>query len=158
MNSLTSWISTSQSESIADSQKILASNLKRNAQTVLEESTRFLSQIGEQRVLESKVLIYNEDGNEDHDYLVPVLIRESVNDSSQACRMDVMTPADLETSTAHTIDNTVRSAESLNWHDGACDPTVSAEFSKLVDTAPVSPRVKDKIRELFSSSSFEILY
>ena len=157
MNSLTSWISTSQSESIADSQKILASNLKRNAQTVLEESTRFLSQIGEQRVLTSKVLIYNEEGNDDHDYLVPVLIRESVNDSSMASRLDVMTPADLETSTARDIDNSVRTSDSLKWHNGACDPAVRDEFTRMVDMAQMAPRVKDKMRELFGSSNFEIL-
>lgn len=157
MNSLTAWISTSQSESIADSQKILASNLKRNAQTVLEESTRFLSQIGEQRVLTSKVLIYNEEGNDDHDYLVPVLIRESVNDSSMASRLDVMTPADLETSTARAIDNSVRTSDSLKWHNGVCDPAVRDEFTRMVDMAQMAPRVKDKMRELFGSSNFEIL-
>lgn len=157
MNSLTSWIATSQSESIADSQKILASNLKRNAQTVLEESTGFLSQIGEQRVLTSKVLIYNDEGNDDHAYLVPVLIREAVNDSSMSSRMDVMTPADMDKSAARAIDNTVRSAEGLKWHDGVCDQAVSDEFMKLLNTAAIAPRVRDKMRELFNSSKFEIL-
>lgn len=74
MNALSGWVTTSQVEGITRSQQILVSKMKHNAQVALEQSTEFLSQIGEQRVLTGKILISNPMGNESRTCQVPVVI------------------------------------------------------------------------------------
>ena len=51
MNALTGWAANSQIEGLTDSQRILMSKMKYNAQYALEQSADFLAQIGKQRVL-----------------------------------------------------------------------------------------------------------
>ena len=157
MNALSAWVSTSQTEGVTQSQQILVSNMKHDAQLALEQSTDFLSQIGEQRVLTSKVLINNPIGNEDRTCQVPVMICETINDSVGIPRTEISMTELLSASNAALINNTIRESNDLPWHKGEVSQFVSEEFINLVESSKVSARVKEKIKKMYFSSHFETL-
>ena len=156
MNALTAWIPASQSEGLCQGQQILVSNMKRNAQVALEQSTDFLSQIGEQRVLTNNILISNPKGNEEKSFLIPTLICESVSDVSGNVRTDIDTPSNLSKTHSSLIKNTLRE-EKLPWVQQAPAAQVVEELTRLVQSANVSQRVKDTIQKIYSANNFKTL-
>ena len=150
MHALSSWMTTSQTEDVALSQQILMSNMKHNAQVALERSTDFLSQIGHQRVLANHILISNAEGNDDRSCYVPVIISETVTDSSMLTR----TAATMSHVSADSIVNSIRSAADLGWHDAPKDANVAGEFNRLVDSSAASDRVKEMIRKLYAETDY----
>ncbi len=157
MNSLTSWVTTSQTEGVTQSQQILVSKMKKNAQTALNQSTEFLSQIGEQRVLTGKVLISNPMGNDTHTYQIPVAICETINDEAGISRKEILIPDTLSSNFSNQINNALRESNDLPWEQHEKSQLLSEEFDRLVNMSNVSPRVKKTIREMYSSSNFETL-
>lgn len=157
MNALTAWVATSQLEGVTQSQQILVSKIKHDAQLALKQSSDFLSQIGEQRVLTGKVLINNPQGNEDKTCQIPVVICETINDSAGIPRTDISITDILPSTNASTINNAVRGMTDLPWHEEKISSLVSDEFLSILETSNVSVRVKEKIKNMFSSSHFETL-
>lgn len=157
MNSLTSWAATSQDEGITKSQQILVSKMKSNAQVALEQSIDFLSQIGEQRVLTNKVLISNPMGNDNHTCQLPVVILETINDAAGVARKDVSTADTLAPIFSNQINNTIRESNDLSWKQSEKPQLLSEEFDRIVDASNVSSRVRNLIKEMYSSSDFQTL-
>lgn len=157
MNALSAWVTTSQVEGVTQSQQILVSNMKHDAQTALKLSSEFLAQIGEQRALTRKVLINNPQGNEKQTYQIPVIISETVCDSIGIPCTGVSTPDKLAYEHSSLINNTVRETGDLLWHKENVSPLVSKEFINILESTNVSPRVKEEIKKMFSSSHFETL-
>ena len=157
MNALTAWVSTSQTEGITQGQQILVSNMKHNAQVALEQSSEFLTQIGEQRALTRQILISNVIGNEDHICYAPVLVCEMVGSESRQTRTEVQTTEFLSMANADRINNVMRNAEDLPWRSNDDVSQVNEEFTLLLESSNVSDRVKNMIRKLYSSAQFETL-
>ena len=154
MNALSGWVTTSQAEGITQSQQILVSKMKHNAQVALEQSTEFLSQIGEQRVLTRKVLISNPMGNESKTCQIPVVIWETLNDNSGIPRTEVNTPEALAKIHSDQINNVIRESETLPWGEDQSS-MVAEEFMSIVDSSASTPRVKDMIKKMFTSSDYK---
>lgn len=154
MNALSGWVTTSQVEGITQSQQILVSKMKHNAQVALEQSTEFLSQIGEQRVLTGKVLISNPMGNESKTCQIPVVIWETLNDNSGIPRTEVNTPEALAKIHSDQINNVIRESETLPWGEDQSS-MVAEEFMSIVDSSASTPRVKDMIKKMFTSSDYK---
>ena len=154
MNALSGWVTTSQAEGITQSQQILVSKMKHNAQVALEQSTEFLSQIGEQRVLTGKVLISNPMGNESKTCQIPVVIWETLNDNSGIPRTEVNTPEALAKIHSDQINNVIRESETLPWGEDQSS-MVAEEFMSIVDSSALPPRVKDTIKKMFTSSDYK---
>ena len=154
MNALSGWVTTSQVEGITRSQQILVSKMKHNAQVALEQSTEFLSQIGEQRVLTGKILISNPMGNESRTCQVPVVIWETLNDNSGIPRTEVNTPEALAKIHSDQINNVIRESETLPWGEDQSS-MVAEEFMSIVDSSASTPRVKDMIKKMFASSYYK---
>ena len=154
MNALSGWVTTSQAEGITQSQQILVSKMKHNAQVALEQSTEFLSQIGEQRVLTGKVLISNPMGNESKTCQIPVVIWETLNDNSGIPRTEVNTPEALAKIHSDQINNVIRESETLPWGEDQSS-MVEEEFMSIVDSSASTPRVKDMIKKMFASSDYK---
>lgn len=157
MNALSGWVSTSQAEALTKAQQITVSNMKRNAQIALEQTTDFLEQIGEQRALARKIIISNPAGNDDRDFKIPVIIWETQSDASGATRAEVVTPRVLTRINASEINNAVRSSDNLQWSYGAQSPQVSVEFARLVDSSSSKDRVKSMAKRLFEQSNYKAL-
>ena len=154
MNALSGWVTTSQAEGITQSQQILVSKMKHNAQVALEQSTEFLSQIGEQRVLTGKVLISNPMGNESKTCQIPVVIWETLNDNSGIPRTEVNTPEALAKIHSDQNNNVIRESETLPWGEDQSS-MVEEEFMSIVDSSASTPRVKDMIKKMFASSDYK---
>ena len=154
MNALSGWVTTSQAEGITQSQQILVSKMKHNAQVALEQSTEFLSQIGEQRVLTGKVLISNPMGNESKTCQIPVVIWETLNDNSGIPRTEVNTPEALAKIHSDQINNVIRESETLPWGEDQSS-MVAEEFMNIVDSSASTPRVKVMIKKMFASSDYK---
>ena len=157
MNALSAWAVTTQAEGLTHSQQILMSRMKHDAQVVLEQSADFLSQIGNQRVLTSKVLINNPMGNENKICQVPVMICETVSDSMGIPRTEVVMTQSLSPTNTSLINSTIREADNLPCHEEEVSQVVTEEFLGILESANVSARVKEKIKEMYSSSHFETL-
>lgn len=157
MNALTSWVSTTQVEGVAQSQQILVSKMKRDAQIALEKSADFLEQLGEQRVLTGKVLISNPNGNDVHLCQVPVAICETVSDVAGVPRTEISTPEGLSAIYSNQINNTIRGSEDLSWGKEEKPQILSEEFDRILDKSEASPRVKELIKKMYSTSDFETL-
>ena len=157
MNSLISWVSTSQMEGVSQSQQILVSKMKKNAQTALEQSTSFLTQIGEQRALTEKVLISNPKGNNAQVCKVPVAICVTINDNIGISRTEVSVPDALSSEDASQINNAVRESDNLTWTQTEKPQLLSEEFDAILNSSNVSSRVKNVIKDMYMSSDFETL-
>lgn len=157
MNALTSWATTTQSESVTTSQQILVSNMKKNARTALEQSSDFLAQIGEQRTLTKKVLISNAEGNDNHDCQIPVAICEMVSDTSGISMTEITTPDNLAPAYSSQIYNSIRESETLPWTHKEEKKQVAEEFHKLLETSNASSRVKKMLADLYSKANYETL-
>ena len=156
MNALSGWVTTSQVEGITQSQRILVSQMKHNAQIALEQSAEFLSQIGEQRVLTEKVLISNPMGNESKTCQIPVVIWETLNDNSGIPRTEVNTPEALAKIHSDQINNVIRESDTLPWGEERSS-MVAEEFMNIVDSSASNQRVKDMIKKMFTSSDYETI-
>lgn len=156
MNALSGWVTTSQAEGITQSQQIMVSKMKHDAQVALEQSTKFLSQIGEQRVLTGKVLISDPMDNKSKTCKIPVAIWETLNDNSGIPRTEVSTPEALAKIHSNQINNVIREAETLPWGEER-PPMVVEEFMSIVDSSASSPRIKDTIKKMFTSSDYETI-
>lgn len=157
MNALTGWAATSQVEGLTDSQRILVSKMKNNAQYALEQSADFLTQIGKQRVLTNQILISNVQGNEDKTCQVPVIICETISDSANIPRTEVWPPDELTSANASEINNAIRDKTDMEWKEEKFPPQVEEEFNGLVASSQASPRVKQMIQKLYASTESKTL-
>ncbi|TFH78078.1 hypothetical protein [Segatella hominis] len=156
MNALTGWAANSQIEGLTDSQRILMSKMKYNAQYALEQSADFLAQIGKQRVLTNQILISNVQGNEDKTCQIPVIICESISDTASIPRTEVWTPDDLSSANASQINNVIREKD-MEWKDEKWSVQVDEEFNRLVDSSNASQRVKQMIQKLYTTAESKTL-
>jgi hypothetical protein len=133
MNALSGWVTTTQSEVLTEGQKISVSKMKHNAQDVLQQSTDFLKQIGQQRVLTDQTLITNPKGNRSQTFLVPVYIMEKVSDESGIVSTDVEL-SNFFDEEGPAVMSAVRRAEDLPWQtDGKLAPEIASAFLREVD-------------------------
>jgi len=157
MNALSSWVTTSQVEGVTQSQQILMSSMKHNAQVALEQTTDFLSNVEEQRVITGKVLISNPQGNETKTFQIPVMIYETISDSEGIPRLEISMSEAIPPENYSLINNSIRDSNDLLWHKEKISPLVDAEFSNLLQSSNVSAPVKAMIKKMYVLSSFETL-
>lgn len=157
MNAMSAWVSTAQGEDVALSQRLLAANVKANAEKAIRRSAYFLAQMGEQKRL-TGLILHSQSSPADCDYLrVPVLIRESVNDVSRIPRVDIFTPDSLAPAPASSLSDAVRSSSDLPWRDSPVQPELAERFASLLQASSASAKVKDVAMRLFSSSNFKVI-
>lgn len=155
MNALTGVITTSQFEGITQSQKIIVSNIKHNAQIALGLATDFLAQINEQRALSERVLIPAHGKDVDKPFYIPIAICE-MNNEADILHTEIDLPQDFPTLNTNAINSAVRSENTFNWKE--CDKKdINSEFSAILAKSAASPRVKDMIQQLYSTSAFKTL-
>ena len=155
---LTATVPLSQVESLSDSQKILASNVKYRGAKVIESMKNFLSSSIEQKKITDKVLL---EGNTQSENLVtPVLISEYCFDKYGTKNLTIWISNTLLSPQAQTaVKNTLgQQLETLSWvNHTETDKEIKSEFSKLVSKSTSSQRVKDMTLKLFADPSFQTI-
>ncbi|MDR1181418.1 MAG: hypothetical protein LBL13_05535, partial [Bacteroidales bacterium] len=157
---LTATVPVSQLESLAASQKIIASNVKFRGLKVINSMTRFLSDMLEQKKLTNRILLADNSKVENASLSVPVVISEYNFDKSDNKNLDVaVNNVELSTQIQSSIKNTVNSGiENIRWqHEKEINREIKSEFSKYLSTSNSSQRVKDMANRLFMNSNFQTI-
>lgn len=156
---LTSTVPVVQSEALAISQRILASNMKNKGAMVIGTMYEFLNQMKEQKELTDRIMLRSNRTDADAYYAIPVIYSESNYDKYGNIRTEVFVSKDcLEQRSQDSVKNVmVAQAPDMNWSKEAIDPEVKSEFNKLLSAANVSDRVKEMANSLFLANEYETI-
>lgn len=158
---LSATVPVSQSESLATSQKLMASNLKYRGAHLLDVMKNFLTGLNEQKLLTVKALIDKGIEAPDKPMFIPVIVWEGVAGREEGLLNHVaMSRARLSERSCQAITNAMVMAESrLPWtpQASAIDSRVREGFNSLMSTFDATPRVKETMAKLFAGTSFKTL-
>lgn len=156
---LTSTVPVAQSEALAISQRILASNMKHKGAMVIGTMYEFLNQMKEQKELTDRIMLKSNKTEIDVAYAIPVIYSESNYDKFGNIRTEVFVSKDcLEQRSQDSVKNVmVAQAPDMNWSKDAINPEVKSEFNKLLSAANVSDRVKEMANSLFLANEYETI-
>ncbi|MCB0536515.1 MAG: hypothetical protein KDE33_03210 [Bacteroidetes bacterium] len=155
---LTATVPLSQLESLAISQKILASNLKFRGLNVINSMTKFLADMYAQKELTDRILL--EDNLKNSTLFVPIIISESNFDKFDSKSIEVtVSNIELNKQSQSEIQNTVMSfLDNLHWQkETGISKEIQSEFSKVLSSSNVSQRVKDMTLKLFLANNFQTI-
>ena len=156
---LTATVPVTQLESLAISQKIIASNVKFRGMKVIGSMTNFLSDMNEQKRLTDRILLSGAKV-ENATLTVPVIISEMNFDKFDNKNIDItVSKVQLNSTTQSAVKNAVnQNIDNLRWQKTAdIDKEVRSEFSKILSVYNSSQRVKDMANKLFLANNFENL-
>jgi hypothetical protein len=157
---LSATVPVAQLESLAGSQKILASNLKYRGLNVIKSIRGFLFDMKNQKNITDRILIQDENHTESKTIFVPAVICECNRDKSGNKNVEIsLTDEELENLSKATILNTVYAGISqMKWEQRAIfDPRIKEEFRKYVASSSSSNRVKELTMKLFLSSNYKTI-
>jgi hypothetical protein len=156
---LTATVPVTQLESLAISQKIIASNVKFRGMKVIGSMTGFLSGMNEQKRLTEKILLPGAKV-ENAILYIPVIISEMNFDKFDSKNVDItVSKVQLNPITQSNIKNAVnQNINNLLWEkQGDIDKDVKSEFNKMLSSSNSSQRVKNMANKLFLANNFENL-
>ena len=157
---LTATVPVTQLESLALSQKIIASNVKHRGLKVIDSMTNFLSDMNEQKKLTDRILLSSNSSKSDATLSVPVIIKECNFDKFNNKNLDIIvSKIQMSQSTQSAIKNTIiQNVDDMNWQrEPDINSEVKSEFSKILSGYNASQRIKDMANKLFLASNFQII-
>jgi hypothetical protein len=155
---LTATVPVSQLESLAASQKIIASSVKFRGLKVIDSMTRFLADMFEQKKLTDRILLAGNFKVENASLSVPVVICECNFDRFDNKNIDVtVNSVELNKQTQSSIKNAVASnVDHLQWQqEKEINREVKSEFSKYLSGSNASQRVKEMTNKLFMANNYQ---
>jgi hypothetical protein len=157
---LTATVPVAQLESLAISQKIMASNVKNRGKKVIDSMTNFLSEMNEQKRLTNRILLPEKPNVDNAVLAVPVVISECNFDKFDNKNVDVfVSKIQLNPSSQMAIKNTItQSVDDMRWQkETDINRDVKSEFSKILSGSNSSQRVKDMASKLFLQNNYETI-
>lgn len=157
---LTAGVPINQLESLAVSQKIIASNLKYRGLNVINSMTKFLADMYAQKELTDKILLESNSNVENNTLSVPIIISESNYDKFDNKHIEIsVSPLELSKQSQASIKNLVmQNVENLQWrNNGSINKEVQSEFIKMLNSSNASQRVKDMANKLFMANTFQTI-
>jgi len=157
---LTATVPVSQLESLAISQKIIASNVKFRGLKVIGSMTNFLSDMNEQKRLTDRILLQSNSKVNNATLSVPVIISECNFDKFDNKNIDVtVSKVQLSGQTQSAMKNAVnQNVGNLQWqNEKEIGKEVKSEFSKMLSNSSSSQRVKDVANKLFMTNNFQTI-
>jgi hypothetical protein len=156
---LTATVPVTQLESLAISQKIIASNVKFRGLKVIGSMTNFLSDMNEQKRLTEKILLSGS-RVENATLSVPIIISEMNFDKFDNKNIDItVSKVQLNPTTQSAVKNTVnQNIDNMQWQKTAdIGKEVKSEFSKILSNSNSSQRVKDMASKLFLANNYQTI-
>lgn len=157
---LTATVPVAQTEDLALSQKIIASNMKYRGLRVIDAMRHFLEDMKQQDELTGRMLLDNRTSVAETPVMMPVMFCESCCDRSGNLQVRVYMPDSGLTNNAQTaVRNRIMAAgENLEWSDtGQADNDVQIEFNRLLESGDIPQRVKETAARLFERNRFKTL-
>jgi predicted DNA-binding protein len=157
---LAATVPVSQLESLAASQKIIASNVKFRGLKLINSMSNFLADMSEQKKLTDRILLEKGNAVENSTLFIPVLIsgcnfdkygNENIDVAVNNVQLSQQAQAVVKNAVNHHIEN-------LQWQLAKeIDKEVRNEFSKLLSSANTSQRVKEMADKLFMANCFQTI-
>lgn len=157
---LTATVPVAQLESLAASQRILASNIKYRGLKVIDSMTKFLSDMEEQKQLTDRILLSSDAAAENASLMIPVIISESNYDELDNRRTDIaINESGLSAQTRQAIGNTIGYGRTeMEWQDAPeIADEIKSEFGKYLSASTAPDRVKETTRRLFAANRFQTI-
>ena len=156
---LTATIPIAQLESLAASQKIVASNVKYRGFNVIKSMRSFLFEMNTQKKLTDQILINDGRYTETATVYIPIVICECNRDKTDAGVEISVSDVELDNISKSAIKNTTfAELNQIEWQAKSTPNTeVKSEFSKLVSSSSKSQRVKDMATKLFQSNNYQTI-
>jgi hypothetical protein len=155
---LSATVPTAQLESVAMSQRIVASNMKYRSMQALSIMNHFLSGVKEQEALTESMTIPQSMQEDERKMMIPVIISESNFDRNDSRRVDIaINDSSLEKGCRDTIKSAVTNTE-FSWQkSSSIDSELKSEFNRIKAQSRASERVKALAEKLFLANTFETL-
>lgn len=156
---LTATIPIAQLESLAASQKIVASNVKYRGLNVIKSMRSFLFEMNTQKKLTDQILINDGRYTETAKVYIPIVICECNRDKTDTGIEISVSDVELDNISKSAIKNTAfAELNQIEWQAKSTPNTeVRSEFSKLVSSSSKSQRVKDMATTLFQSNNYQTI-
>ncbi|HKM44004.1 MAG TPA: hypothetical protein VJY12_00935 [Dysgonamonadaceae bacterium] len=156
---LTATIPIAQLESLAASQKIVASNVKYRGLNVIKSMRSFLFEMNTQKKLTDQILINDGRYTETATVYIPIVICECNRDKTDTGIEISVSDVELDNISKSAIKNTAfAELNQIEWQAKTSPNTeVKSEFSKLVSSSSKSQRVKDMATKLFQSNNYQTI-
>jgi hypothetical protein len=156
---LTATIPIAQLESLAASQKIVASNVKYRGLNVIKSMRSFLFEMNTQKKLTDQILINDGRYTETATVYIPIVICECNRDKTGTGIEISVSDVELDNISKSAIKNTAfAELNQIEWQAKTSPNTeVKSEFSKLVSSSSKSQRVKDMATKLFQSNNYQTI-
>ena len=156
---LTATIPIAQLESLAASQKIVASNVKYRGFNVIKSMRSFLFEMNMQKKITDQILINDGRYTETATVYIPIVICECNRDKTDAGVEISVSEVELDNISKSAIKNTAfAELNQIEWQAKSSPNTeVKSEFSKLVSSSSKSQRVKDMATKLFQSNNYQTI-
>ena len=157
---LTATVPVTQLESLAISQKIIASNVKFRGFRVIDSMTNFLSDMNEQKRLTNRILLSTSSKVENATLSLPVIISECNFDKFDNKNIDIIvSKTQLRQATQSAVKNAViQQVDDFQWkNETDISKEVKSEFSKMLSASGSSQRVKEMANKLFLANNFQTI-
>ena len=156
---LTATIPIAQLESLAASQKIVASNVRYRGFNVIKSMRSFLFEMNTQKKLTDQILINDGRYTETATVYIPIVICECNRDKTDAGVEISVFEVEFDNISKSAIKNTAfAELNQIEWQAKSSPNTeVKSEFSKLVSSSSKSQRVKDMATKLFQSNNYQTI-
>jgi len=156
---LTATIPITQLESLAASQKIVASNVKYRGLNVIKSMRSFLFEMNTQKKLTDQILINDGRYTETATVYIPIVIFECNRDKNDTGIEIAVSDVELDNISMSAIKNTAfAELNQIEWQPKISpNSEVKSEFSKLVTSSSKSQRAKDMATKLFQSNNYQII-
>ena len=156
---LTATIPIAQLESLAASQKIVASNVKYRGLNVIKSMRSFLFDMNTQKKLTDQILINDGRYTETATVYIPIAIFECNRDKTDSGIEITVSDIELDNISKSAIKNAAfAELNQIEWQPkGIPNAEVKSEFSKMVSTSSKSQRIKDMAAKLFQSNNYQTI-
>lgn len=157
---LTASVPINQLESLAVSQRIIASNLKYRGLNVINSMTKFLADMYAQKELTDQILLESNSNIDNNTLSIPVIISESNYDKFDNKHIEIsVSPVELSKQSQISIKNLVmQNVENLQWRNNeGANKEIQSEFIKMLNSSNASQRVKDTANKLFMANTFQTI-
>jgi hypothetical protein len=156
---LTATIPISQLESLAASQKIVASNVKYRGFNVINSMRSFLLEMNTQNKLTDQILINDTRNAETATVYIPVVIYECNRNNNETVIEIEVSDTQLDNISKSSIRNTAYARlNEIQWQPfEEPNADLKSEFNKLITTSSKSQRIKDWTLKLFQSNKYQVI-
>jgi hypothetical protein len=156
---LTATIPIAQLESLAASQKIVASNVKYRGWNVIKSMRGFLFEMNYQKKLTDQILINDGRYKETATVYIPIVICECNRDKVDKSIEISVTNVELDKLSKSAIQNAAYTEiQQIEWKQQTMPALeVKSEFIKLITSSSTTQRIKDVAVKLFQSASYQTI-